>query len=106
MNETTSNWDGLTEAAAELPAGGNRISYDFSYADALEILRLIDTSPNVRKLALSIGDMKIDLERDSARYAGAARTDPNGAAACRRPAASLGQRPDHGGRRQGSCAGA
>lgn len=66
MNETTSNWDGLTEAAAELPAGGNRISYDFSYADALEILRLIDTSPNVRKLALSIGDMKIDLERDSA----------------------------------------
>ncbi|WP_052161613.1 biotin/lipoyl-containing protein [Hoeflea sp. BAL378] len=66
MNETTPNWDGLTEAAAALPAGGNRISYEFSYADALEILRLIDTSPNVRKLTLSIGDMKIDLERDAA----------------------------------------
>ncbi|MDP2118438.1 MAG: biotin/lipoyl-containing protein [Hoeflea sp.] len=66
MNETTSNWDGLTEAAAALPAGGNRISYEFSYADALEILRLIDTTPNVRKLALSIGDLTIDLERDAA----------------------------------------
>ncbi|KGF68650.1 hypothetical protein LL06_15670 [Hoeflea sp. BAL378] len=32
----------------------------------MEILRLIDTSPNVRKLTLSIGDMKIDLERDAA----------------------------------------
>lgn len=66
MNETTPHWDGLTQAAAALPASGNRISYDFSYADALEILRLIDTTPNVRKLALSIGDMTIDLEREAA----------------------------------------
>lgn len=63
MTETTQNWDGLTEALAT-PAGANRISYDFSYADALEILRLIDTTPNVRKLALSIGEVKIKLERD------------------------------------------
>lgn len=66
MNETTPHWDGLTQAAAALTASGNRISYDFSYADALEILRLIDTTPNVRKLALSIGDMTIDLEREAA----------------------------------------
>jgi len=63
MNETTPNWDGLTEATAALSAGGNSISYDFSYADALEILRLIDTTPNVRKLALSIGDMTIEVKR-------------------------------------------
>jgi len=63
MTETTQNWDGLTEALAA-PTGANRISYDFSYADALEILRLIDTTPNVGKLALSIGEVKIKVERD------------------------------------------
>lgn len=60
----SAKWDGLTEAADAQSGDGKKISYEFSYADALEILRLVDTTPNVSKLSLAIGDIKVELERE------------------------------------------
>ncbi|MCO6049348.1 hypothetical protein NGM99_06040 [Mesorhizobium sp. RP14(2022)] len=66
MSDAATSWDGLSEAVAVQAGDGNKISYEFSYADVLEILRLVDSTPNVRKLSLAIGDLKVEVERDGA----------------------------------------
>lgn len=66
MSDAARSWDGLSEAVAVRADDGKKISYEFSYADALEILRLVDCTPNVRKLSLAIGDLKVEVERESA----------------------------------------
>jgi len=66
MSDAARSWDGLSEAVAVQAGDGKKISYEFSYADALEILRLVDSTPNVRKLSLAIGDLKVEVERDGA----------------------------------------
>lgn len=63
MTGTENKWDGLTEAADAISEDGERVSYDFSYAECLEVLRLVDTSANVKKLKLSIGGMSVKIDR-------------------------------------------
>ncbi|MBW3096435.1 acetyl-CoA carboxylase biotin carboxyl carrier protein [Pseudohoeflea coraliihabitans] len=69
MDDTTKNWNGLSEASAAQAREGDRISYELSYAEALEILRLVDTSATTRKLSLAIGDFQIDIKRDAGKAA-------------------------------------
>ncbi|MGL5166143.1 MAG: acetyl-CoA carboxylase biotin carboxyl carrier protein [Afipia sp.] len=59
------DWSGLTEAVEARAAANTSISYDLSYADALNILRLVDTTPNVRELRITLNDMKIEVTRDA-----------------------------------------
>lgn len=66
------NWKGLTAASNKQSSEGSVISYDLSYADVLEILRLIDTTPNARKFSLSLGDMQIEVERGGPQSTGQA----------------------------------
>lgn len=59
------DWSGLTEAVEARDATNTSISYDLSYADALNILRLVDSTPNVRELRITLNDMKIEITRDA-----------------------------------------
>lgn len=59
------DWSGLTEAVEARDAANTSVSYDLSYADALNILRLVDTTPNVRELRITLNDMKIEITRDA-----------------------------------------
>lgn len=59
------DWSGLTEAVEARDAANTSISYDLSYADALNILRLVDSTPNVRELRITLNDMKIEITRDA-----------------------------------------
>jgi acetyl-CoA carboxylase biotin carboxyl carrier protein len=82
------NWDGLTEAADAQSDAGRRISYEFSYAEALEILRLVDTTPNVRKLSLTLGDMKVEIERQGEQAAAVGQQAPKASLSERAAAAA------------------
>lgn len=89
MTDTVPKWDGLTEAAAALAKDVDHVIYDFSYADCLEILRLVDTSSHVKKLKLSIGEMSVEIERDgdSAPHGKSAAAIGSNPAATNSPAA-------------------
>lgn len=70
------DWKGLSEVTDTQLSGIKSLSYEFSYADALEILRLADTAPNVRKLSLEIGELKIEIERGGASNAAPVNASP------------------------------
>lgn len=65
MADPVHDWNGLAETVEARTAANRSISYDLSYADALNILRLVDSTPNVRELRLTINDMKIEITRDT-----------------------------------------
>lgn len=64
MTDTAHDWSGLTETLEGRDATDNRLSYDLSYADALHILRLVDNTPNVRELRLTLNGLKIEVLRE------------------------------------------
>lgn len=65
MTESTKNWDGLTEAIQAQSHSDEHGSPAINYADALKILRVIDSTPNIAKLSLSLGNLQIEVERGS-----------------------------------------
>lgn len=82
------DWKGLREVTDTQLSGTKSLSYEFSYADALEILRLADTAPNVRKLSLEIGELKIEIERGGASDAAPVNASPQPTQAPVAPASS------------------
>jgi acetyl-CoA carboxylase biotin carboxyl carrier protein len=65
MADGAHDWSGLTETLERRDAANKSLSYDLSYADALSILRLIDNTPNVRELRLTLNGLKIEVMRES-----------------------------------------
>lgn len=81
MADLVHDWNGLTETVEARDAANKRISYDLSYADALNILRLVDSTPNVRELRLTLNDLKIEVTRDADGAAPRAPDAPKSVAA-------------------------
>lgn len=65
MADPVHDWNGLDEMVEARTVANRSISYDLSYADALNILRLVDSTPNVRELRLTLNDVKIEITRDA-----------------------------------------
>ncbi|MEB8512506.1 acetyl-CoA carboxylase biotin carboxyl carrier protein, partial [Acidithiobacillus ferriphilus] len=63
MTASNKNWDGLTEAIQSQAYSDGISSMAINYAEVLEILRLIDSTSNISKLSLSLGDIQIEVER-------------------------------------------
>lgn len=63
MEQTTQTWSGLTEAVEARRAADRSVGYTLSYADVLEILRVVDSTPNIGELKLTINDLDIEIVR-------------------------------------------
>lgn len=87
------DWSGLTEAVEARDAANTSISYDLSYADALNILRLVDSTPNVRELRITLNDMKIEITRDAEAASPAPKPEPVRTAAAPAPSPVLAPPP-------------
>lgn len=85
------DWSGLTEAVEARDAANTSISYDLSYADALNILRIVDSTPNVRELRITLNGMKIEITRDA--EAASPKPEPVRAAAAPAPSSVLAPPP-------------